>query len=738
MARHLQLHMEAGRPELFMELSMKQTNWHRFVSILVLIFTALGIFLPITNVKAGAAYPVNISPGTTNAEVGDTGSVSATVHNAINAWGMDVSISFDPTIISATIDNGGFLSFGQLVEGPSASDFDGSDGSLRYVMVQTSGQTPKNGTGSLVEIQFTALQPGTTPVTITNCEVSEYIITNNSYDSHGCTITNGTIVVNTPPSAGNDSYSVDEDATLTVAAGSGVLSNDSDSDGGPSALTASYVDGPSHGSLSLNANGGFTYTPTANYSGADSFRYSAYDGLGYSGNATVSLTINPVADAPVATSNTYSGSEDTLMTIPAPGVLANDSDPDGDILNPVLVEDVAHGTLSLNSNGGFTYQPQSNYNGTDNFTYYATDGVLNSNTVAVTLDISAVNDLPTANTDSYNTNEDTPLNVPAPGVLSNDSDLDGPNSLTASKVSDPAHGYLSFNSDGSFSYTPAINYYGSDSFTYRVSDGVEQSNIATVSINVASVNDAPTANSNAYTLNQGTILSVLMPGVLGNDSDPEGSVLTAVLSSNVSHGTLTLNSNGSFTYKPVSSFAGSDSFKYRAFDGGLYSFVTTVNLTVIPISQPTFTPTKTPGTGPITTKTATPTLTVTPTITTTATPGPVQTGTVTGTAIVATAKVVENTATELAQTPQVDLTATALASVNTIQTTLEQGGEVGPSGETGATTNWAPFGIDLGKWGTWPPSALQMGWCLLCLILFLLVLLLVFLVFRRRRKSDDK
>lgn len=714
---------------------MKQTNWLRFVSILVLIFTALGIFLPITNVKAGAAYPVNISPGTTNAEVGDTGSVSATVHDAINAWGMDVSVSFDPSIISATIDNGGFLSFGQLV--PGQSDFDGSDGSLRYVMVQTSGQDPKNGTGSLVEIQFTALQPGTTPITITSCEVTEYI-TNLIYDSHGCTITNGTIIVNTPPSAGNDTYSVNEDATLTVTAGAGVLSNDSDSDGGPSALTASYVDGPSHGSLSLNANGGFTYTPTANYSGADSFRYRAYDGLGYSGNATVSLTINPIADAPVAASNTYSGSEDTLMVIPAPGVLANDSDPDGDGLTAMLVEDVAHGTLSLNSNGGFTYQPQSNYNGTDNFTYYATDGVLNSNTVAVTLNIAAVNDLPIANPDSYSTNEDTPLNVPAPGVLSNDSDVDGPNALTASKVSDPAHGNLSFNSDGSFSYNPAINYHGSDSFTYRVSDGVEQSNIATVSINVASVNDAPTANSNAYTLNQGTILSVLIPGILGNDSDPEGSVLTAVLSSNVSHGTLTLNSNGSFTYIPVNSFTGVDSFKYRAFDGGLYSLVTTVKLTVNPISQPTSTPTNTPGTGPIATKTATPTLTVTPTITITATPGPLQTGTVTGTAIVATAKVVENTATELAQGTQVDLTATALANVNTVQTTPEQGEEVGPSGETGGTTSWAPFGIDLGKWGTWPPSALQMGWCLLCLIFFLLVLLLVLLVFRRRRKQDDK
>jgi len=155
--------------------------------------------------------------------------------------------------------------------------------------------------------------------------------------------------VNDAPVAGNDAYSVNEDAVLTIAAPSGVLANDSDIDS--ASLTAALVSGPAHGVLSLNTNGGFTYTPAANFNGADSFTYKANDGSLDSNLATVSLTINPVNDAPVAGNDAYSTNEDVpLIVVPASGVLANDSDIDSASLTAILVTNPTHGALSLNAN----------------------------------------------------------------------------------------------------------------------------------------------------------------------------------------------------------------------------------------------------------------------------------------------------------------------------------------------------------------------------------------------------
>src|SRR5205814_671089 len=138
--------------------------------------------------------------------------------------------------------------------------------------------------------------------------------------------------------------------------------------------------------LTLNTNGSFSYVPAANYNGTDSFTYKASDGSLESGEATVTITISPVNDAPVAANDdTYTTPEDTTLTVSAPGVLANDSDIDGDTLSAVLVNNPTHGSLTLNTNGSFSYVPAANYNGTDSFTYKASDGSLEAGeaTVAV-------------------------------------------------------------------------------------------------------------------------------------------------------------------------------------------------------------------------------------------------------------------------------------------------------------------------------------------------------------------
>src|SRR5207245_635498 len=187
--------------------------------------------------------------------------------------------------------------------------------------------------------------------------------------------------VNDAPAAVADSYSVNEDNTLTIGA-PGVLANDSDVDG--DSLHAVLVSGVSHGTLALNADGSFTYTPAANFNGSDSFTYMANDAAADSNPATVTITVNPVNDAPVAANDSYSTNEDTALNVSTPGVLANDTDVDGDSLHAVLVAGPAHGTLALSSNGSLTYTPAANFNGSDSFTYKANDGAADSDTATVT------------------------------------------------------------------------------------------------------------------------------------------------------------------------------------------------------------------------------------------------------------------------------------------------------------------------------------------------------------------
>jgi VCBS repeat-containing protein len=301
-------------------------------------------------------------------------------------------------------------------------------------------------------------------------------------------------------------------------------------------------------------------------------------------NVAVLLNSTVTNQAPVAAGDAFSTAEDTVLTVPAPGVLGNDTDPDGDPLTAVLVTGPSHGNLSLNANGSFSYTPAADFAGSDTFTYRASDGSAQSNPATVTITVNPVSDGPVATNDAYSTNEDTPLTVPAPGVLDNDTDPDG-NPLTAALVTGPAHGALTLNANGAFTYTPAANFNGSDTFTYRANDGTLDSGLATVTITVTAVNDAPVATNDAYTTDEDTALTIAAPGVLGNDSDLDSSTLTAAVVTGPGHGTLTLNANGAFTYTPAANFNGTDTFTYRANDGSLTSDPATVTITVTPVND---------------------------------------------------------------------------------------------------------------------------------------------------------
>ncbi|HVK07937.1 MAG TPA: tandem-95 repeat protein [Gemmataceae bacterium] len=386
-----------------------------------------------------------------------------------------------------------------------------------------------------------------------------YLATDGAAQSNLATVTITVSAVNDAPTADDDQYVVDEDSSLSVPVLSGVLNGDSDVEG--SALTAQLVTNVQHGTLTFHPDGSFDYVPNPEYSGFDSFTYKANDGGLDSTVATVTLTVAPANDAPVANDDSFMIDEDGTLNISAPGVTGNDTDLDGDPLTAVMVSDVAYGTLTLNANGSFTYVPGPNYNGADAFTYQLHDGTLDSNTVTVFINVTPVNDSPVVTGESYSTEEDTPLGVAAPGLLANDFDVEG-SPLTLVPGAGPAHGTLTLNADGSFDYSPFADYFGPDSFSYSVTDGTTSSSPVTVALTVTPVNDAPTADDDAASV---LLKKSVTIRVLQNDVDPENGHLTILSFTQPNKGVLT-RSGGNFIYTATGPLAGTDSFTYTIAD----------------------------------------------------------------------------------------------------------------------------------------------------------------------------
>jgi VCBS repeat-containing protein len=256
--------------------------------------------------------------------------------------------------------------------------------------------------------------------------------------------------------------------------------------------------------------------------------------------------------------------DSTLETTSAKGVLANDWDAQGNPMTATLVSGVQHGTLNLAADGTFVYTPATHYLGLDSFTYQVVEGINQSDPVVVTINVE--NTSPVALDGDYRVLQATILTVPTDGgVLSHAADHDG-DALAAILLTSPLHGTLTLSADGAFVYTPLTSFQGTDTFTYKVSDGVAESDPATVSIQVYET--VPQASDDTYTGHQGTLLSEdAVYGVLNNDTSAPGRTVTASLVSAPSYGQVTLNLDGSFAYTPNPGFVGSDFFSYQTSDG---------------------------------------------------------------------------------------------------------------------------------------------------------------------------
>jgi VCBS repeat-containing protein len=290
--------------------------------------------------------------------------------------------------------------------------------------------------------------------------------------------------------------------------------------------------------------------------------------------------------APTAVNDSFSVNEDTRLSVAAPGVLANDTDANGDALTAILCSQPTQGTLTFNANGSFTYQPQTNFHGTDRFTYKANDGRLDSGTNTATITVNAVNDVPITRPDFFTTDEDRSLQG-SPGVLGNDFDVEFEEQrggqLTAFLTRQPASGMLSFNFDGSFLYKPNPNFNGTDFFEYRADDGDGGTSVVTrATITVNPVNDRPFARN--LTVNT-TVNTPIIITLVGSDVEtPAASLIFDAPLSGCTNGACSFPffAPDAVRYAPLPGAAGDDFFTYTVSDGQLTSLPATVTIHVLP------------------------------------------------------------------------------------------------------------------------------------------------------------
>jgi hypothetical protein len=337
-------------------------------------------------------------------------------------------------------------------------------------------------------------------------------------DDDGATSNVATVTVtveatgaNEPPVAVDDSVATGEDTPVVIY----VIANDTDADGTIDPRTVSIVGGPSHGSGDVNpASGAVTYSPDAGYNGSDSFTYTVNDDDGATSNvATVTVRVTDVNGAPVAVDDSANTNENTPVDV---AVLSNDFDPDGDSLtvSDYDATSAVGGTVGCSDAGVCTYDPPTDFNGTDTFHYTASDGNGGSDTATVTVEVVSsgvgplvtqfylpvvlnnaavnLNAPPVAVDDKATTDEDTVVNI---NVLANDLDSDGDILIVSDHDATSAEGgTVMCTVVGVCTYDPPVGFNGTDTFQYTASDGNGGTDSATVTVEVSEPGSAPLFN----------------------------------------------------------------------------------------------------------------------------------------------------------------------------------------------------------------------------------------------------
>ena len=374
-----------------------------------------------------------------------------------------------------------------------------------------------------------------------------------------CDTAVATIVVLPPPVAVND--------TAATPINTPVNGNASTNDNLPSGGTYTYTvtTPPANGSVVMNPDGTYTYTPNTGFTGTDTFTYQVCNQVGQCSTATVTVTVLP---PPVAVND----SAVTPINTPVNGnASTNDNLPSGGTYTYTVTTLPANGSVVMNPDGTYTYTPNTGFTGTDTFTYQVCNQVGQCSTATVTVTVLPP---PVAVIDSAV----TPINTPVNGIASTNDNLPSGGTYTYTVTTPPTNGNVTMNPDGTYTYTPNTGFTGTDTFTYQVCNQVGQCSTATVTVTVlpppVAVNDSAV-----------TPINTPVSGDLGtNDNLPAGGTYTFSLvdgGSAAVNGTLVVNPDGTYTFTPNAGFSGVVTFTYQVCNQAGVCSTATVTITVL-------------------------------------------------------------------------------------------------------------------------------------------------------------
>ncbi|MBH0015117.1 Ig-like domain-containing protein [Pseudoalteromonas sp. NGC95] len=399
------------------------------------------------------------------------------------------------------------------------------------------------------------------------------------------------LAVNDAPIALDNTYNITNNGTLVVLS-PGLLINDSDIDLDNLTVDTTPVSEPTRGQLTLFDNGSFEYQGEQNMQGQDSFQYRVVDAQGAQAIANVTIVSSNTNVAPVTKNDSYSLSEDeTLVVTAANGVLSNDTDPNNDSfsVDEKFIVAPTHGQLLLAIDGSFSYVPDANFNGVDQFQYQAIDSLGATSTATVTLVINSEPDSPVAQNDTYQFSKNKLFEVTVlNGLLINDFNIEaGDLSVNTTAINATQNGELTLKVDGSFTYQPDLGFIGVDSFTYSISNEQGLTATAQVTLSESGVNTFPEANNDQFTLDEDSSASLL--DVLANDTDADGDTISISNIENIA-GEATIVA-GKIQFTPPANFSGEIVLTYTITDGystdneGINDRTASVTITVTPVND---------------------------------------------------------------------------------------------------------------------------------------------------------
>ncbi len=417
---------------------------------------------------------------------------------------------------------------GNLLTGnAAANDSDGDGDILTYTPFNTAqnGALNFNSNGSFTYVSN---------VGFIGNESINYMVCDDNGNCASATLSIDVLTSNTAPLAAPTSTTTNEDTALN----GNLLTSITDAEGG--VFTFTTLSQPEHGTLQWLTNGNFVFTPDANFYGEDSFVYRACDNGGLCAEATVTITISPVNDAPMAMVGPITLNEDDSFN----SLIGNGSfDVEGDALSYEMIATASNGIALLSSSGILTYTPAPNFWGSDEITLQICDENNACTETVLEIIVLSINDAPIANTMSFGIQEDEEISGSVSGAVNHNDE----ESLFFGTMIAPTNGTLVIQNTGEYTYSPNANFFGSDQFTYLVCDPLGACDTASIYISIASVNDAPQPSNDALSINEDQSSEV---NLAANDFEVENQVMSYELIGSSNLGEASISTSGILSFVP--------------------------------------------------------------------------------------------------------------------------------------------------------------------------------------------